>query len=44
MPIKSIHKDHYDILLQQLRELRLSAGLTQVALSNALERPQSYVS
>lgn len=44
MPIKSIHKDDYDVLLQQLRELRLSAGLTQAALSTALERPQSYVS
>ncbi|MCC4588930.1 helix-turn-helix domain-containing protein [Xanthomonas sp. NCPPB 1067] len=44
MPIKSIHKDHYDLLLQQLREVRLSAGLTQAALSTALKRPQSYVS
>ncbi|MBN6152785.1 helix-turn-helix transcriptional regulator [Xanthomonas sp. AmX2] len=44
MPTKSIHKKEYAILLRQLRELRLAAGLTQVGLSNALGRPQSYVS
>lgn len=44
MPTKSIHKKDYAILLRQLRELRLAAGLTQVELSTALGRPQSYVS
>ncbi|MBB4128680.1 transcriptional regulator with XRE-family HTH domain [Xanthomonas translucens] len=44
MPTKSIHKKDYAILLGQLRELRLAAGLTQVDLSAALGRPQSYVS
>ena len=44
MPTKSIHKKDYAILLRQLRELRLAAGLTQVGLSTALGRPQSYVS
>lgn len=44
MPTKSIHKKDYAILLRQLRELRLAAGLTQVGLSNTLGRPQSYVS
>jgi transcriptional regulator with XRE-family HTH domain len=44
MPTKSIHKKDYAILLRQLRELRLAAGLTQVGLSAALGRPQSYVS
>ncbi|WXF83644.1 helix-turn-helix transcriptional regulator [Xanthomonas translucens pv. undulosa] len=42
-PSRSTKKD-YAILLQQLRELRLAAGLTQVDLSAALGRPQSYVS
>lgn len=41
---KSIHKAEYAILLQQLRDLRLEAGLTQAELSAALGRPQSYVS
>ena len=44
MSTKSIHKAEYAILLQQLRDLRLAAGLTQVGLSVALGRPQSYVS
>jgi len=44
MPAKSIHKDEYSILLRRLRELRTSAGMTQVDLSTALQRPQSYVS
>lgn len=44
MPTKSIHKKDYAILLQMLRDLRLSAGLTQVGLSAMLGRPQSYVS
>jgi transcriptional regulator with XRE-family HTH domain len=44
MPIKSIHKNEHLVLLRRLRELRTAAGLTQVALSAALRRPQSYVS
>ncbi len=44
MSTKSIHKAEYAILLQQLRDIRLAAGLTQVGLSAALGRPQSYVS
>jgi transcriptional regulator with XRE-family HTH domain len=44
MPAKSIHKSEYLVLLQRLRTLRTTAGLTQVALSTALQRPQSYVS
>lgn len=44
MSTKSIHKAEYAILLQQLRDLRLAAGLTQAGLSAALGRPQSYVS
>jgi transcriptional regulator with XRE-family HTH domain len=44
MPTKSIHKSEYSILLRRLRALRTAAGLTQVDLSTALQRPQSYVS
>ncbi len=44
MPAKSIHKSEYLVLLRRLRALRTAAGLTQVALSAALQRPQSYVS
>ena len=44
MPAKSIHKDEYSVLLRRLRELRTEAGMTQVDLSAALQRPQSYVS
>ncbi|NYE31126.1 transcriptional regulator with XRE-family HTH domain [Rhodanobacter sp. K2T2] len=44
MPAKSIHKDEYSVLLRRLRELRTTAGMTQVDLSTALQRPQSYVS
>jgi transcriptional regulator with XRE-family HTH domain len=44
MPTKSIHKSEYSILLRRLRALRTAAGLTQVELSAALQRPQSYIS
>ena len=44
MPAKSIHKNEYSVLLRRLRELRTAAGMTQVDLSAALQRPQSYVS
>ena len=44
MPAKSIHKNEYSVLLRRLRELRTEAGMTQVDLSEALQRPQSYVS
>lgn len=44
MPAKSIHKSEYLVLLRRLRALRTEAGLTQVELSAALQRPQSYIS
>ena len=44
MPAKSIHKSEYSVLLRRLRALRTTAGLTQVELSAALQRPQSYIS
>lgn len=44
MPPKTIHKAEYQTVLELLREIRTKAGLTQADLSQALERPQSYVS
>lgn len=44
MPVKSIHKSEYLVLLRRLRALRTMAGLTQVELSKVLGRPQSYIS
>ena len=41
---KSIHRPEYDALRQQLRQSRVHAGLTQAELSEALGRPQSFVS
>ena len=32
------------VLQDLLKEMRIAAGLTQVELSNLLDRPQSYVS
>jgi transcriptional regulator with XRE-family HTH domain len=44
MPAKSIHKSDYLVLQRRLRALRIEANLTQVELSAALQRPQSYIS
>ncbi len=41
---KSIHRPEYDALRQQLRQCRVHAGLTQTALSEAMGRPQSFIS
>jgi len=40
----SMHSARYRRFLEKLREFRQKAGLTQVAVSEALGRPQSYVS
>ena len=40
----TIHTPEYHSLLAILRELRLSAGLTQVELSERVRRPQSFIS
>ncbi len=42
--VKSIHKPEYQTLLQLLRTVRAEAVLTQTACSQALGRPQSYIS
>jgi transcriptional regulator with XRE-family HTH domain len=41
---KTIHRPEYDVLRRLLRQARLDAGVTQVDLSEALERSQSFVS
>lgn len=41
---KSIHRQEYDLLRAGLRDARSSAGITQVDLSIALGRSQSFVS
>ena len=41
---KTIHRPEYKILLRHLRELRLSAGITQGDLSAQLGRPQPFIS
>ena len=40
---KSIHLPEYQLLIQLLREQRERANFTQVELSQALNKPQSYV-
>ena len=44
MPAKSTYKRENEILANQLREMRMAAGLTQIECAQALRRPQSYVS
>lgn len=41
---KSIHRPEHLVLSKLLRERRLSSGMSQVDLSRALGRPQSFVS
>ncbi|MBL8297787.1 MAG: helix-turn-helix transcriptional regulator [Rhodanobacteraceae bacterium] len=41
---KSIHRAEYLVLCELLRDVRLQAGLTQVALAKKLKRPQTFVS
>ncbi len=44
MPRKSIHRPEYTVLRRRLRTARENAGVTQVELSEALGRSQSFVS
>lgn len=41
---KSIHRSDYALLTARLRAAREAAGLTQAEVSEALGRPQSFVS
>jgi transcriptional regulator with XRE-family HTH domain len=41
---KTIHRHEYAVLLRLLKEHRKRAGLTQVQCSDALGRPQSFMS
>jgi len=38
------HPDRHELLAQLLRDLRIKANLTQTEVSDALNKPQSYVS
>jgi transcriptional regulator with XRE-family HTH domain len=41
---KTIHRTEYRVLLKLLKEHRVRAGVTQTAVSAALERSQSFMS
>jgi hypothetical protein len=43
-PTRSLHSARYRAFLRLLKQARLDARLTQVEVSKALNRPQSYVS
>ncbi|MBT2746590.1 MULTISPECIES: helix-turn-helix transcriptional regulator [unclassified Lysobacter] len=44
MPSSTLYTKENEILTQLMREMRIAAGLTQAACSEALAKPQSYVS
>lgn len=41
---KAIYRPEYDVFLTLLKARRINAGLTQVQCSDALGRPQSFMS
>ncbi len=41
---KAIYRPEYEVFLTLLKDRRIKAGLTQVECSNALGRPQSFMS
>lgn len=41
---KTIYRHEYDVLLNLIKKHRKESGLTQVACSKALRRPQSFMS
>lgn len=41
---KTIYRHEYDVLLTLIKKHRKESGLTQVACSKALGRPQSFMS
>ncbi|WP_445570642.1 helix-turn-helix domain-containing protein [Pseudomonas sp. E102] len=41
---KTIYRHEYDVLLTLIKKHRKESGLTQVACSTALGRPQSFMS
>ena len=44
MPTSTLYTKENQVLTQLMREMRVAAGLTQAACSEALGKPQSYVS
>lgn len=41
---KAIYRTEYEVFLTLLKSRRIKAGLTQIECSNALGRPQSFMS
>jgi transcriptional regulator with XRE-family HTH domain len=41
---KSLFSENYEVLLRQLREARLEAGLTQEEVASRLQQTQSFIS
>lgn len=41
---KAIYRREHEIFLQELKRLRLESGMTQAQCSEALGRPQSFMS
>lgn len=41
---KTIHRDEYEVLIEMVRTMRIRSGLKQSELSEALGRPQSFIS
>lgn len=41
---KAIYRPEYEVFLQHLKRLRIESGLTQAQCSEALGRPQSFMS
>lgn len=41
---ESIYSKEYKLFIEQLRKVRLKAGLTQVEAAHRLKKPQSYIS
>ncbi len=41
---KSIHSKNYTVLLEQLREARVQAGITQEGMATRLDETQSFIS
>ena len=44
MPTSTLHKKENELLTTMMREMRISAGLTQAECAMALAKPQSFVS
>ncbi|HIG8008298.1 TPA: helix-turn-helix domain-containing protein, partial [Klebsiella pneumoniae] len=41
--MSSIYSSEYQLVIKNLREIRIKKGITQERLAQALKRPQSFV-